>query len=388
MGREMEYLLSLLRAFLWEEKPNEAQEINWEDLEKLASIHSVSGILGYMCMRHGLCPQERKAQMRQLCLQTMSLYARRGALAEAFCQDLQAQQIRYCTMKGFEVRKLYPVPELRSFTDMDILIRKEDRQKCHSWMLSQGFEAKDDWEPVFSYTRNHEYYELHSQLMEVDVTPQADYQGYFGKVWEHTQATGEYGCRMEREFHLLYLITHIAKHVQGSGAGVRMYLDIAACVKAWGGSLDWQRFFRELEELKLTQFGSAVLTAAESWFGAVCPAEFDRLDSDTLARFAQFTLEAGTFGHHGRSSAVSSLKKQEGSRLTVLRKRLFPSAKSIERRYTYLQSKPWLLPVAWVHRLFKTDVSLKKHAQEAQGILTANRQEIDRLQSICKEIGL
>ena len=144
MGREMEYLLSLLRAFLWEEKPNEAQEINWEDLEKLASIHSVSGILGYMCMRHGLCPQERKAQMRQLCLQTMSLYARRGALAEAFCQDLQAQQIRYCTMKGFEVRKLYPVPELRSFTDMDILIRKEDRQKCHSWMLSQGFEAKDD----------------------------------------------------------------------------------------------------------------------------------------------------------------------------------------------------------------------------------------------------
>lgn len=388
MEREMEYLLSLLRTFLWEEEPPKPQQIDWGKLEKLATIHSVAGILGYMCMRGDLCPQERKAQMRQLCLQTMSLYARRGALAEAFCQDLEAQQIRYCTMKGQVVRKLYPVPELRSFTDMDILIRKEDRQKCHSWMLSQGFEVKDDWEPVFSYTRDHEYYELHSQLLEVDISDRADYQGYFGKVWEHTRAVSEYGCEMEREFHLLYLITHIAKHAQGSGAGVRMYLDIAACIKAWGESLDWQRFSRELEALKLTQFGSAVLTAAEGWFGAACPAEFDRLDSDTLARFTQFTLEAGTFGHHGRSSAVSSLKKQEGSRLTVLRKRLFPSAKSIERRYTYLQGRPWLLPVAWVHRLFKTDVSLSKHAKEAKGILTTDREEIDRLQSICKEIGL
>ncbi len=388
MKREMEYLLSLLRAFLWEEKPIEAQEIDWDALEKLASIHSVSGILGYMCMNGDLCPQERKAAMRQLCLQTMGLYARRGALAEAFCKELEAQQISYCTMKGLEVRKLYPVPELRSFNDVDILIHKEDRKKCHSWMLAQGFQAKDDWEPVYSYTKGHEYYELHSQLMEVDVTAQVDYQGYFGQVWEHTRKIGQFGHEMEREFHLLYLITHIAKHVQGSGAGVRMYLDIAACVKAWGESLDWESFFRELENLKLTQFGSAVLTAAESWFGAACPAEFDRLDSDTLARFAQFTLEAGTFGHHGRSSAVSSLKKQEGSRLTVLRKRLFPSAKSIERRYTYLQSKPWLLPVAWVHRLFKTDISLAKHAKEAKGILTTNREEIDRLQAICKEIGL
>ena len=389
MKREMEYLLSLLRAFLLEEEPQPAQEIDWEALENLASIHSVSGILGYMCMNYGLCPEERKAAMRQLCLQTMGLYARRGALAEAFCQGLEDQQIPYCTMKGFEIRKLYPVPELRSFNDVDILIRKEDRKTCHTWMLSQGFEAKDDWEPVFSYTKGQEYYEIHSQLMEVDVTPQADYQGYFGQAWEQTQTVSQYGHRMEREFHLLYLITHIAKHVQGSGAGVRMYLDITACVKAWGESLDWESCFRELEELKLKEFGCAVLTAAESWFGVACPAEFSRLDDDTLARFAQFTLEAGTFGHHGRSSAVSSLKKQEeSSRLTVLRKRLFPSAKSIERRYTYLQNRPYLLPVAWVHRLFKTDVSLSKHAKEAKGILTADRQEIDRLQAICKEIGL
>ena len=85
MGREMEYLLSLLRAFLREEKPDEPGDIQWETLESLASIHCVSGMLGYLCMNYGLCPQERKAQMRQLCLQTMGLYARRGALAEAFC---------------------------------------------------------------------------------------------------------------------------------------------------------------------------------------------------------------------------------------------------------------------------------------------------------------
>lgn len=388
MGQEMKYLLSLLRAFLLEEDPQPMEDVDWDEMERLASIHSVSGILGYMCMHGDLCSQERKSKMRHLCLQTMGLYARRGALAEVFCKELEAQQIPYCTMKGLEIRKLYPVPELRSFNDVDILIHKEDRTKCHEWMLSQGFEVKDDWEPVYSYTRGHEYYEIHTQLMEIDLSNRADYQGYFQKVWEHTRLVSEYGYEMEREFHLLYLITHIAKHAQSSGAGVRMYLDIAAYLKAYGPEQDWSYIMEQLETLKLKEFGCAVLTAAESWFGVSCPAEYPRLDGSTLARFAVFTIEAGTFGHHGRGSGMNSLRKQEGSRLAVLGKRLFPDAASIERRYTYLQDRPYLLPVAWVHRLFKTNVSLKDHAKEAKGILTTDWEEVDRLQVICREIGL
>ena len=46
-------------------------------------------------------------------------------------------------------------------------------------MLSIGLARKHDWEPVYSYIRGVEYYEVHTDVMEVDVSDKADYKGYF-----------------------------------------------------------------------------------------------------------------------------------------------------------------------------------------------------------------
>lgn len=45
--------------------------------------------------------------------------------------------------------------------------------------------------------------------------------------------------RFTPEFHFLYMLTHIAKHIHGSGAGLRMYLDLAAFIRHHGTGLDW-----------------------------------------------------------------------------------------------------------------------------------------------------
>lgn len=388
MEREMEYLLRLLRGFLWNIPIEKDENVKWVRLQELAAIHGVSGILGYMSMANPIAPENLRSGLRQDCIQTMALYNRRAVLAEEFVSALADLGVDVCAMKGMVVRRLYPVPELRTFNDVDVLIHREDRQKTHAYLLKQGFEPKDDWEPIYSYTKAEQYYELHAQLIEVDVTDRADYRGFFDEVWTHTVETAPHRYEMEKEFQLLYLLTHIAKHVAGSGAGVRMYLDIAAYLKAYNATLDWAKIIAWLEEIKLSRFGCAVLTAVESWFGASCNAPFERLSQEALERFAQFTLEAGTFGNYGRDSALAKLKRNEGSRLGLLLKRAFPCVENLEKRYTYLQTKPWLLPVAWVHRLFKTGGSLKKHTREAVGIMTIDPKDTQRLKEICKEIGL
>lgn len=393
MEREYNYLLHLLGAYLREEEPEALDGVDWQKLMHLAHIHSVIGILGYMSMKYPICLDEQvKPCLRRLCLNTIGLYTQRKALAQTMVQELDRAGIDYILMKGYVVRELYPVPELRTFNDIDIVIRPEDRKRSHELMLSRGYQVHTDWEPVFSYFKEQELYEIHTDIMEIDVSEKADYRGYFGNMWRYAQPIGEHSYCFTPEFHFLYLLTHIAKHIHGSGAGVRMYLDVAAFVRRYDAEADWVWIAEQLRELKLFQFAAVVLTAVEAWFGIASPMRHEKVSEVVMESFRDFTLEAGVFGHHNREDAMAGLKhtnqEESAPRLRQLLRRTFPAAKTIQTRYTYLQEKPWLLPVAWVHRLIKTRESLGKHAKEAQQIMHADSEEVRRMQKLMGDIGL
>lgn len=393
MEREYNYLLHLLGAYLREEEPEALDGVDWQKLMHLAHIHSVIGILGYMSMKYPICPDEQvKPCLRRLCLNTIGLYTQRKALAQTMVQELDRAGIDYILMKGYVVRELYPVPELRTFNDIDIVIRPEDRKRSHELMLSRGYQVHTDWEPVFSYFKEQELYEIHTDIMEIDVSEKADYRGYFGNMWRYAQPIGEHSYCFTPEFHFLYLLTHIAKHIHGSGAGVRMYLDVAAFVRRYDAEADWVWIAEQLRELKLFQFAAVVLTAVEAWFGIASPMRHEKVSEVIMESFRDFTLEAGVFGHHNREDAMAGLKhtnqEESAPRLRQLLRRTFPAAKTIQTRYTYLQEKPWLLPIAWVHRLIKTRESLGKHAKEAQQIMHADSEEVRRMQKLMGDIGL
>jgi hypothetical protein len=300
--------------------------------------------------------------------------------------------IDHILMKGYVLRDCYPVPELRTFNDIDVVIRREDRQRSHALMLELGFQTHTDWEPVYSYFRGEELYELHTDIMEIDVSDRADYRGYFQNMWEYTQKVRPHSYRFTPEFHFLYLLTHIAKHVHGAGAGVRMYMDIAAFIRHYGKTLDWDWVRQQLVQLKLEQFAHVVLTAANTWFGVSCPIDYPAATPSVMDQFAIYTLEAGTFGHQNRDAALADLKHSDpgnsGNKVRQLFKNIFPPAKTIQSRYTYLQEKPWLLPAAWVHRLIKNRHKLGYEAKKMQGILSADNEAVQSLQQLMRNIGL
>ena len=390
MNREYEYLLSLLGAFLQGRIPQGGVNADWAQLVRLAQIHNVTGILGYMVMQNPtICPDEAlRAELRKSCLGTIAAFARRGAAFEALTQKLNDAGIPHIVMKGYVLRDCYPVPELRTFGDIDFVIRPEDRAKSHQLMLDLGFQTKNDWEPVYSYLKETEFYEIHTDIMEVDVSDKADYRGYFREMWQHTRLRGGLTAEFTPEYHLLYLLTHIAKHIRGPGAGARMYLDIAAFLKRGGASLDWPWLWRELETLKLKDFAGVVFTACEEWFGVPRPDGCRDVLRETMEEFTAFTMEAGVFGCYQREEGVNALKRTDENRGKLLLRRAFPAAKEIQSRYTYLQKRPWLLPAAWIHRLVKTRASWASHAHEAQTILNADDKEVARLQKISRDIGL
>lgn len=390
MDKEKQFLVNVLKCFIHEEKPNIDPELDWAELMKLSSINSVTGILGYVLMQN---PCEETAQyaemLKKQCLANIAYFTRMTERARQLLKKLNAAGIDHMLFKGYVVRNYYPVPELRSFGDVDILIKPEDRQRCHELMLKQGFSVKTDWEPVYSYYINSELYEMHTEIMEIDVSDKADYKGYFAKAWDNVFNTDGHSFEPEPEFHFIYLLTHIAKHIRGSGAGIRMYMDIAVFIKYFDKSLNWGLIEKELEELKLDGFANMALTLVEKCFGVKSPIALREIENDTFEDFMDFTMDGGVFGHFGRDSGLITLKNTENkSRAATVMRRLFPSAESIESRYTYLQGNHWLLPAAWVHRLFKTRDSWSAHTAEAKSIMQTDEKEVDKLKRIYREIGL
>lgn len=394
MNKEAAYLLHLLKNFIGESKPEARKDVDWEEMIRLANIHAVTGILGYMVMKH---PLESTAGvsglMRNQCLQYVRIFAQRAELMKKRMDQMNALGIDHLLFKGYVVREFYPVPELRSFGDIDFLIRPEDRAKSHKLMLDEGFERKTDWEPVYSYVKDSEFYEIHTDVMEVDVSGKADYKGYFKQIWDHARRVEEHTWELTPEFHFLYLLTHIAKHISGSGAGIRMYLDIAVFIRHYGDSLNWGWIAGELQKLALADFANVVLQVTERWFGVKSPLPLRAVPEKVLEDFMDFTMEGGVFGYVNRDAGMIALKREERNaenvtRHSALLHRAFPSAGSLESRYTYLQNRHWLLPVAWVHRFVRTRDAWEQHRQEAKSILSVNSEKVVKLKRIYKEIGL
>ena len=170
-------------------------------------------------------------------------------------------------------------------------------------------------------------------------------------------------------------------------------MDIAFFVKKYRNDVDWNYIVDQFGELKFEDFGNVVFTAVEQWFGVKSPIQLRSIQEEVMESFTNYTLEGGVFGKIGRDSSINYLKNNNRdsdkvSKLSTLINRMFPSADTIEKRYTYLQRKHWLLPVAWVHRLFKTRETWGEHAAQAKKIMNANDTEVLKMRQMYKELGL
>lgn len=393
MNEESAYLLKVLKGFIWGECPG-AFRGDWAKLISLSHIHSVTGIVGYMVKRF---PDETNAEVSGIlwkqCLHSIAMFSLRAEQMKALIQKMNEREIAHLLLKGYVLKDYYPVPELRTFGDIDFLIHPEDRCKSDDLMTEEGFERKADWGSVHNYVRAAEYYEIHTDVMEVNVSDKADYKGYFRHIWEHARLVDGHTWELAPEYHFLYLLTHIAKHINGAGAGIRMYMDIAVFIRHFGQELDWDYVQRELRTLCFSDFANTVLTVVQRYFGVESPISLRGMDKALLDDFMEFTMEAGVFGKAGRDLGLIHLKCQNRNEENVYRtrtflRRLFPSAVSLEMAYPYLKGRHWLLPVIWLRRLLRIRNHWRRNLKEAHSIMSTDKEEVLKLKRIYKGIGL
>lgn len=395
MFKSQQAILIILKAFLNDQKNIDIPvDIDWRKFNRLVDINSISGIVGYVLQQsnpNGI-PKEICEKYEDELLSTIAITTMRDEDMKALIDLLNENGIDHLLFKGYIVKDLYTVPELRTYGDIDFAIRKEDREKCNALMCKNDYRLLDDWEPVYSYDKNNEHYEIHTELLDSNLNNNYDYQAFFRDFWKQTEHLDQHSYTLNSEYHLLYLLVHIAKHVYGSGAGIRMHLDIAFYLRAYRDQIDWGHFQQEVHTLKLERFVNTVFTAVEKWFEIESPIPLKAVDEEFMDEFLTFTLNGGVFGYEGKAAELSQVRRnsKDGTvkRGDTLLKRAFPSANTIKSRYTYLDKKPWLLPVAWVHRFFKKKGTTADYLEESKRILKTNKKDIIELNDFYRKIGI
>lgn len=381
----------LLRSFVQDTPPEPDGLWNIPHLWRTAAEQNLLPVLAYENKRWKLFDDPNVCrQLDGLLYGTVAANLNRCVDFETLSASFTEHGIAHMPVKGYYLRKLYPTPELRTFGDIDLLIYLEDRQKVHDLMLSLGYTVKQDWEPTYSYIKDAEYYEIHTNLMDGNLDDRSDLQAYFDAAWAYAVPDDGLRFRPEDDFHFIYTVCHLAKHLYGGGAGLRMYLDVALYIKHKDDSLHWQAIVGEFTALHLEGFFHTVMNACRVWFGTktICP--LPEPDTETLDRLLSYTLDSDLFGH-SRDHAVIELRNEKDevpSRSSVLRKMLFPPATEIESRYTFLQNRYWLLPLAWLVRLFANLHLIPSRIRQMKQVTKTDKASVETYDGFMRRIGL
>ena len=356
MEKIQKILIDILSAFVNDKEPKIDADFSASELYELAKAQSVTGIVSYVLRKFSFGDLlAGDVRLEQAYDKTIAQFIRKEMDAERLMARLSGAEIPHIIFKGLVVRECYPIAELRTYGDIDMIIKEHDREKCHKLMTDAGYNPTVmDGGAVYAYKKAKELFEIHTTLN----SERTKLSECMSNYWDNTVVRCGYTYEFEKNFHLAYLISHIEKHVYGTGAGLRMYLDIALFINKYRDEIDLQRVREILSECRLDKFFDTVLYLCRRLFDTdVTPNE--DLSEEVFEEFMRVILTGGTFGDKGEGSVVDEemrkALKDNGkvNKFSLLMRHIFPSYREVRRIYPFFNGKPYLLPAAWCVHLVK-----------------------------------
>ena len=366
----------------------------------LAKIHSLMPVLYYMLQPQcsSLAAAEPELIGKMKAEYQMGIY--QSLLQENAIEELQTEfaekNIPILFFKGAQLRLMYPEPVLRTMGDIDCLIHSQDRQTAHRVMEKLGYICHLKNETEWIYHRKNVVVELHTELGDNHVSTSFSYGDFFSDAMCHVEQEGSQ-LTLNYEYYFCYLIYHIAKHLCSTGAGVRMIGDIAAFVKVNGASMDWNTAQDLLRASNLMRTAHAVLALCQRWFELTPPIPLT-VSAQLLETMESCIVYGGTYGfethdrrhvYHKNFMRANTSDRKGNHLLLLIKAAMFPSKDCLAGYLPEAAEQRWLIPIAWLRRLWVICVKRRTYAQKILRPLTA--ENIDRIQQealMLRDLGL
>ena len=334
---------------------NPSDSLDWSLIFHYAQIQQVEGIV--YCQCKSFLPDEVKTLFQDKYYASIDGYAKREYLVKKLKSSLCANKIESFIVKGFPVASCYPLAPLRTMCDTDIIVHSSDRQRVHNILIEQGYLNESCYEDrEWIYYKDKFILELHDRLIYSEAINRRAHEEFFVNFWDYVH-DGE----LDWNYHFLYLILHLRKHLMNYGVGFRQFMDVAV-VSRNSAVLNWKWIVEKLVELDLIDFSEIVFTLNESWFGIKVPIKTKAIEKTFYECATEQVFNNGVFGFDNEVNkdnlAVNVARNGKNSKTSMFfsaARKIFPSYESLIRdsNYSFITGKKWLLPVAWIYRIFK-----------------------------------
>lgn len=371
--------LEALRASLQKENIvwDDMTKIDWYELFQLADSQ---GVLPLIYQATYSCPSAKEhAEIMKSYFSTVSEQVAMQVMKTAEFLDVYGRLcecgVKPLLVKGLICRNLYPLPDYRPSTDEDVFIPPEQFEVCHKIFMDYGMQLlepnadiKKSYEVAYFKNPTTLYIELHKSLFSPDTDAYGDFNQFFADsheraIQETIHEVSVYTLNYTE--HLFYLICHAFKHFLGSGFGVRQVCDITLFANRYGAEIDWELLLKQCKEISAERFAATVFRIGEKYLTfqtqqACYSEEFLKLALDEVDLLNDM-LDGGVLGnvnlsriHSGNITLHAAAANNKGKDSTgMVLRAVFPSRKYLMKWYGYLDKYPFLLPIAWVSRIFR-----------------------------------
>lgn len=390
------FYIRLLGDFLHKIKTPADENIVWSELADIARVHGTDGIVYYQLKNEigdSSVPAAVRTKLFKAYADTCYRYEKRSRLLKELDAGLSEAGIRYLIFKGMDVAALYPMPKLRTMGDTDILVHESDKQGAFEIFKKAGCETDAVGSFEWICHREDISIELHHEMLYDKATASAELRSFFKNAWSYARQEQEgVRCHLTPDFHLMYVIAHLRKHFIDSGAGFRMFLDIAVFLE--NPEIDREFVSKNLKKLGLWEFAATCFAFCSRWFGTEIPFEIPPVDDDFFKEATKSIIKNGTHGTENPDNlfnALVYLDRRRGmsffGRLKWRMRLLFPSYRELcgTKRYSFISGRPWMLPAVWVYRgVFLIKERRQNRKSEEDSVFMTKEQKLRRLDYLDK----
>jgi hypothetical protein len=321
-------------------------------------------------------------------LQTMAI--------EELHQLFNINQIKHIFLKGSFLKTIYPESYMRSMGDIDIFVDSERMETIHEVLPIHGFAFE-------SSGPTHDTF-VNSERIHIEVHPAIDTHfdekshAVFKKVWEEAIPIKAYQYSFDHEHQMIYLLSHLIKHLRSSGVGLRQILDIGVFRNDVRAKIDETKLETMLELTGLKRFYQVMIWLNEVWFGYPSDMTFPTEFNDAFLE--EVTTFISASGIHGKAQDFNrALPKLTNTRMKIRNRKmakisyllniLFLPYEDMVSMRPYLKKHKWLLPYAWIERFFQLVFKKgRRSLKKIQEVAEVNSTLLDEQASLYRRIGL
>jgi hypothetical protein len=389
MKVEVKMFLELVKAALKQEIHPQAIA-NGPEVYRLARENGLSGLIFPVLDQNLLDPQVYRSFQKDF-YEYLTKDAKQTAATALVHNWFSEKGIAHIFLKGAFLKPLYPASYMRSMGDIDILIKAEDLPEVHEILEAHAYR---NWSNSASHDCFHNgkgvFLEIHPRL---DAEVDSKYDSLFENPWDWAELREGYRYDFSPEYHLAYLLYHMAKHLISSGIGFRSLLDLSIMVEKM--AIDWDKAEDLLQKAGLSDFAQTMFGFCREYFGGDKFPISGEVDAELLEEFTAYLVRSGIHGigenfnpfipRMLRDAQGDDVRK--GRRQTIFRM-IFPKRSVLQDSYPYLKKRPWLLPWAWLSRFLRLAFKQRKSSIRKIKKLKVKDEALIEQRDLMRKIGL